>query len=551
MTDSPSRLDRYAPLVAGLVIAIPTLAAYYPPMSDLGLHEGVVGILRHWGDEAYFPRGLYVLNLGHSNQLFHVSAALLAFVFDTRWALKIIIALAQVLIFHSGARFADHIGRSRWSALLLAPLALGFTYHWGLVANLVGYAAFLYALPAIDRFVQSPTVRAALLISALLVLLFFAHGSVFVTATAVIGFFTFCHPLDRRRTTIRLLPVAFAAVFSAGHLLWERSLFTAGQVPSPTSFLPFLLKLRYFPNALFGSHELFAQLLLLALCVVALAALLVTRFAETREGDETRLGDPAAESGLRRARGWIYRHRFAAIGVAYLVGYFVMPFNWRGTTLLHERFLGPAWALLVLSAAPRGIPSRLAKLTSAVVPLSILVVTWPQFLDSDQSGRDLGALMEEIPKGSAVAACIVDRSMFATRVYSASVSVARTVAVRGGRMGMSLTISPISPVQVNPAYRWDEYETRTFIFGSSAMKPEHDLDRFGWILAQSRAPHIRAFLLPALYPDAVLVDARGEWMLFRSRHELVPLTSGDVPLPRKMDSVADRLMRLERAAAAQ
>ena len=146
-----AKLAQSAPLIAGIALAAPTLLARYPPMNDLPLHEGVVGVLRHFGDESYFPRGLYTLNPGHPNQLFHAAAWLFSLVVPTGLACRLVIALAQVAIMWTAARFADHLGRSRWGALLVAPLALGFTYYWGLVANLVGYGLLLYTLPILDE----------------------------------------------------------------------------------------------------------------------------------------------------------------------------------------------------------------------------------------------------------------------------------------------------------------------------------------------------------------------------------------------------------------
>src|SRR5262245_28847346 len=105
-----TKVERFAPLTVGLVFALPTLLARYLPMNDLPLHEGVVGVLRHYSDARYFPPGLYRLNLGHPNQLFHVLACLLSYVVSTSMACKLVVAAAQILIFVGGARLASHLG---------------------------------------------------------------------------------------------------------------------------------------------------------------------------------------------------------------------------------------------------------------------------------------------------------------------------------------------------------------------------------------------------------------------------------------------------------
>src|SRR5262249_46995394 len=132
-----ARAERHSPLAAGLVLALPVLLASYPPMSDLPLHEAIVGVMRHYGDRSYFPDGLYQLNLGHPNQLWYFAAWALSWVVSTATACKLVVAATLVALPLGAARFADHVGVTRWTALLVAPLGLGWLFFWGLIANLV------------------------------------------------------------------------------------------------------------------------------------------------------------------------------------------------------------------------------------------------------------------------------------------------------------------------------------------------------------------------------------------------------------------------------
>src|SRR5262245_46573637 len=77
--------ERWAPYVAAFAVGLPSLLTYYPPMSDLPLHEGVVGVVRHLHDPEYFPGDIYELNVGHPNQLFTILSSLLSFLTGTRW----------------------------------------------------------------------------------------------------------------------------------------------------------------------------------------------------------------------------------------------------------------------------------------------------------------------------------------------------------------------------------------------------------------------------------------------------------------------------------
>lgn len=552
-TDAPTpanpqdRLTRWLPWIVGIALALPSLLARYLPMSDLSLHEGVVGVLRHFNDESYFPRGLYVLNLGHPNQLFHVTGWLLSLVVPTDWAVKIVIATAQLLIFVTGARLADHLGRSRWSVILLAPLALGFTYYWGLVANLLGYVTFLLALPTIDKNAVHPTLRATLQTCGLMLLLYFAHESVFAMAAGVVGLFALCYPLRPKQTALRLAPAFFAAAVAFLQFVWGSRLFTGGQLRPPPRYFSFGTRFTALPNVLFGSHEIAAQLLLIGLALSCIAALLVTRIREPRNTVVAHVDDPPESSTpLHRARTFLRAHRFEAVVVVFFVAYFVAPFSFNGATLIHERFLGPGWAILAVCIAPRGAPHRLAKIFASVLPLGILLLAWPQFLDADRSNRDLDVLFGKIPRGGTVALCAADRLAVRTRVYSGASAVSRSLAVIGGRTGLALVTSPISPVQINPELRWDEFDRRMTIYTSRAIKPAHDLRMFEWIVGQSRQPETRRIMIEAFAPDADLVAAQGEWMLFHSKYPIVPIMSPEPPLPPGLDSILDRLVFLAR-----
>src|SRR5262249_50472756 len=137
---------------------------------------------------------------------------------------KVTIALTTFAIFHAGACFADYRGRSRWTTLLLAPLAIGFTYYWGFVANLVGFAGLLYALPLLDRTATAPTFRRVVVTCVALVGLFFAHGSVFVIALFVLAATAMTAPTRACDKVFALTPAAFGA------LLWRFGAWRSGRL---------------------------------------------------------------------------------------------------------------------------------------------------------------------------------------------------------------------------------------------------------------------------------------------------------------------------------
>lgn len=534
-------LERWAPLVTGLLLALPTLLAYYPPMTDVGLHEAVVGILNHFRDPAYVPP-IYTLNLGHPNQAFHGVAWLFSLVIGVRWGCKLTIAIIQVAILVFGARVCDHFGRSRWSAVLLAPLALGFTYYWGLVANLFGFAALLGALPAIERNVMRGTWRAAASSIGLLVLAFFAHESAFVTLAGIAFGIALLLPFDRRLTAIRMAPTFFAFGILWAHYFWQKTLYAPDVLVHPTFYFPFALKVSMLSNVLFGSHDPAARVLMTMLAGLALLTLGVARFRE-RSSDPAPVDAASASPGaaeaeptarprsrFERVRAALFHLRHELISLGFFGLYFVMPFSWKGLTLLHERFFAPGWALLVLTMSPKLGAPRVGALCAAALPAAVLLTAWPQFVDSDRTGRDLAALIEMIPPGSATTLLTVDRTNTPTRVYSGSTSATRVPAERGGRAGMSLTVSPISPVLVKPEYRWAEYDARVYGMKSLALRPSHDLRMFSYVVTYSRDPDVHEVLNDAFRPQGERVGRRGDWSLIASKLAVNPPASAEIPV---------------------
>ncbi|MCA9586437.1 MAG: hypothetical protein KC657_13860 [Myxococcales bacterium] len=544
------RIAPHAPLLVAATLALPTLLAYYPPMSDLPHHEAMVGLLRNFNDPSIVPHGLYRINLGHPNQLFHLLGALLSFVVGTRWAVKLVITASQLLIFWSGARLADHVGRSRWSTLLLAPLALGFTYYWGLVANLIGYAAFFFALPLMDRFAKTPTWRGAGKLCAAMLLLDFAHGSVFQMGTGVIALFALCYPLRLRATALRLVPAAAAVVLTLVHLWWQQRFYTPSVIEVPTRFFSLWTKLILLPNVLFGAHDLPALLLLCIISLVGLVALLGARIRhDTRDPD-----DAPPRGKLERVRAWALRYRFEIVGALFVLAYWTAPFNWKGATLIHERFLGPGFGILAICAAPRAAVPRIAKFVLSVLPVGIMLLSWPQFLDSHQTYKDLEYIIARLPTGRSIGILVLDRAVYRTRIFSVGPGGGRVLAERGGRVSFAFTASPIAPVQMTPRYRWDEYDIRTFALGTRGLKPEHDLKRFHWLVVYSREPIARRLLKKAMKPYAQLIDQSGDWLLYESNApEVTPLLADDPADPREptiLDMV-NKLVDEEREAKAR
>jgi hypothetical protein len=360
-------------------------------------------------------------------------------------------------------------------------------------------------------------------------------GLCFVALLAV------ARPWGRLATTLRALPVLLCVVFLIVYFYFSRRTLTGGQLLPPTAYFSLWEKIIYFPNALFGSHDEVTRHLLMGLGVIALGTMALLRLRSREELPEE---GAAGGSRLLRAQRLLCHYRFEAASLGYFVAYFIAPQTWTGATMVHERFVGPAWALLALTASPRGEPSRLAKMATAGLPIGMLLLSWPQFVDSDRTYKNLDAIIEMIPMDSSVALAAVDRPVYRTRVYSASTGPARTVAARGGRVSISILISPLSPVQIREEFRWNELDRRFLISGSRDLRPGTDLKRFGYVIAQSRDPSVRDVIIQAFRPDAELIAVKGEWLLLRSTHAQLPMTSPDPPPEPFAETILQRVTYL-------
>lgn len=563
-----------------LLLAAPTLVAYYPPMSDLAYHEGTVSLFAHLRDPAFAPPGLYRANLGHPNQLFHLVAAALTLVLGSRWAVKLVVACAQVLVVLGAARLARCMGREAWLGLLAAPISLGWFYYWGLATNIVGLAAFFFALPTLLATGRRPTAAGLTSTFGWFVTLFFAHETPFAMAWAAFaGLSLLAAPSLKHLARALLLCIASAAL-AAAHLYYAETLFAAAVVRPPPDHLTLGHRAARVVDALVGTQTdevwwvfaaLFAATLsLLALPRIArasraslifagLAALLVvlllggsfltTRFAQSP--DETVFvrnlswGAALLLSGLvarrllfdRRhgavlasllsARRRLARRPLLAVGLMLLTAFVVVPFNWNGASLLYGRFFAPAFVLLGTWLAPRRL-SRASRLALSAIPCALVVVGAPQFVEADRGARELAPLLSKVPRSGATALVEFDLFGGRGRTFAPQTVAARVLAERGGRISTQFTDSPISLVLMRPESQWTRATKRLRTKGSDLRLP-HDVELFGHMLVHAQDPAVQFLIGRALAPYARLVDTSGEWMLFASRHEVVAVDAPEPP----------------------
>ncbi len=521
--------DWLAPVIAGLIVAVPTVLFRYPPMVDLPLHEQAVAILRHLHDPAIFPPGLYIRNLGHSNQLFYLLSLAASYVIGVEPACKLVAAAAVFSIPVAGGRLAAHLGASRWVAVLLAPVALGWLYFWGLLANLLGLAALLALLPTLDDLAERPSARRAVGAILGVFVLYECHELLLILYAGASLIFAMGYRIDARATLWRVSPFFAAVAISLVEQVWVSRIITAEVSRVVPMNSPLLRKILVIPDVLFSKFDLIPYHPVA--CVSALSISLICAAA-------WRVRLPLSRS----PRELLHRFRFELFGLACFTIYLAMPVNIHGATLVCHRFLAPSYAILVICLAPRGPHAALGRLTRfalATTPIGMLLLTWPAFIDVGRSVEDMDKLLPQIEMGSAVAQLETGPRAPERPDAVASVS-ARVLTTRGGRMLFSFVESPIFPVMFAPEHEWDE-PIKRMLFDHFKFCPSQDLTRFRYVLVHAQTAGMALATALAMRPEARLVDAAGEWTLFESKLPQRSLMSPDVPAEKCPASLGARM----------
>ncbi|HEY2509237.1 MAG TPA: hypothetical protein VGI39_00140 [Polyangiaceae bacterium] len=513
-----SRLDRLVPWIAGAVVALPVLLAHYPPMADLPLHEAIIGILRHWGDPRFVPPDVYKLNLGHANQLFYFLILPLTYVLPIGTATKLIVAAALFFLPVSVGRVARYLGVTQWTAAIIAPIALGWMFFWGLLANFIGLDFYLLALPTFDRFCQRATGRGLLACALWVILLHYAHDLLCLTAGGTIILFILCDLRGWKENLVRLVPPILVVALAATSAILTTKQTNAYHATLRTfEWYPFLHKLTTIPGVLYAGYEWWVRTLIFVVCLAPMLLLGLDRWTHRT---------PKA----RTWREWLHDYRFEVLCASLFFSYFVAPVNIKGTTLIYHRFLAPAWILLTFALCrPGHEPSRLARLLAALVPIAPLLTAWPRFAHSDGLYEDLDAAITHMAPGSTYAVLELG-PIRENWLYSPVTGGGHIVANLGGRGFFDFTFSESSPVYQRLDRQWATIYAR--MDGHSyRMMPAYDFTHFRYVVLHTTDVNIANVAVLALQPEGRFIFRQGEWTVVESTVPLVPIDSPDEPTP--------------------
>lgn len=165
----------------------------------------------------------------------------------------------------------------------------------------------------------------------------------------------------------------------------------------------------------------------------------------------------------------------------------------------------------------------------------------PSLADAAANHRALESLLPNIALRSAVAGIDLDPNQ-AGRSFAVGSGLSRVLTERGGRVLYSFTESTVAPVRIHPDLQWNEPPGR-IVFDNYQLRPSHDMTRFRYLLVHSSGEQTTRIAAAAMAPDALPIASAGEWTLFESTHEVVPMDAPDVALPEPHPATLRKRMR--------
>jgi hypothetical protein len=374
--------------------------------------------------------------------------------------------------------------------------------------------------------------------------MYFAHEAMMFLLAAATLMLAVLHPLSWRRTLLRLSPVGLAVGATLGQILVQKHLLSPALRAMPRLWHPVTHKIARIPYIILPTTEALVQNSMAALCAIAVGYFLWLRYRERAAAPTA----PASAVGSRfaRVRSWLLERRWWLFATCCFVGYLVLPYTLNGATLVYQRWFPPAFAVFVAVSAPRDLRSRAARVARLVVvllPVATLLVVWPSFVDSGRAYKTFDDLVARVEPGSAVAVLGLGPGD-PWRTFSLGPAGGRILATRGGRLAYAFTDSPVSPVVIPSAYRWNESLLRIG-FDSWAFRPEHDLRSFRYVIVRHSDPRGAALAMFMLEPEARYVADAGEWVLFESTLPVIPPNSPPIHMPKPPpESLRDRAKRI-------
>jgi hypothetical protein len=189
------------------LLVVPLWSVDYLPMADLPQHAAQIGIWTRWTDPEFGYQTIYTRNWFTPYLFGYLIAFALTSFLSVKAALTTVITVAIVAVPVATRFLLREVGGNRWWVFAVFPGVFGFAFDWGFFNFLVGIPIVLVSLVGALRFADNPTRRGGLLLTAVMIVLFFMHVLLFGYVALIFGITVLLKGDDWRTGLLTLTPV--------------------------------------------------------------------------------------------------------------------------------------------------------------------------------------------------------------------------------------------------------------------------------------------------------------------------------------------------------
>jgi hypothetical protein len=485
------------PLLAGafallsLCALIPLWTPRWLPLRDLSDYADAVSIWQHYGDHAWGLERDYLLrSTPHSG--YFILIRLLSYVLPIDVANQLLLSASAIALPIAAASLATRMGRSPYLALFAFPLIFNIDLAYGFVPFYAAIPILVLLLVTLDRFVEQPTRRRALLVLFGTLALALLDGAAWLWFAALSLVLVGCHGWHPRR-----MLAALALELPSLPLGWQGLRLAESAAPTRE---PLLASLHLLPVRLIaGWHGYLAPAMLLALGLIWLLLLLTAR----------------TDAGDRRAGEHGFAYRLELMVLAAMAAYLFLPQLGRGEQpSFGTRFL--PLAALFGALLPHGALAGLRRLL--MIPVCLIAIAYPILLADrwwqfDRDAARFRHLMKRVERGATTLTLIEpDFNEPTTDPLSPWYHFHARAQMMAG--GFDPWLPADLPVTLKPGTARPAPELLQPIPFSLLNYGAH----YDYVVTKGE-PGVHAFFGPNDGPELPLLGSDGDWRLYQVKHQ--------------------------------
>lgn len=457
--------------ILACVFVLPIWFVVHPPAMDLPGHLALAQVVASRGTPGDPYAGLFTLPTWPApNTLYYFVVGSLGRVLPLEWVSKLLLSLALLgtpLSLLSARRAND---ADPWPALFGFPLALTFNFIAGFVGFALALPLMIWLGALARRQIRVGTLRRALLMAGVGVLVYLAHAQVFLFSLGLVGLIALCGAWDDdparpvrpggRRLRRGLVRLAYSLVPLLVPVLlalpWyiDRMRLLQRHGGMGMRFVSVKVMLRYLPIHTFDQlrgdlDTRTGGLLVLGMVLLAVLAK-VPRYAPPR----------VALSRDHRIAAWFGHAAYAFAALAAVICYFVLPAHIRFQAVINGRMA--VVALLLLAAAIPVGRGRIPKLVLAATLAATVGYGAVYAVAAVRMNREIGdlrGLLGKARKGTKLVAPYRPRS----RVFRMDVLRhvgSYHVVWNHGTVADTFARWPVQPIRITRRWRMPRFSLR-------------------------------------------------------------------------------------------